>query len=59
MLLKLSWKNIVSRPLSSGLSVLLISSGIIIILITLLTFYQINEKFEKNAAEINLVVGAK
>ena len=59
MLLKLSWKNIVSRPLSSGLSVLLISSGIIIILITLLTFHQINEKFEKNAAEINLVVGAK
>ena len=59
MLLKLSWKNIISRPLSSGLSVLLISSGIIIILITSLTFFQINEKFEKNAADINLVVGAK
>ena len=59
MLLKLSWKNIISRPMSSGLSILLISSGIIIILITLLTFSQIKDKFEKNAAEIDLVVGSK
>ena len=59
MLLKLSWKNIITKPLSSGLSILLISSGIIIILITLLTSYQINEKFEKNSAEIDLVIGAK
>ena len=59
MLFKLSWRNIISKPLTSGLSILLISSGIIIILITLLTSYQINEKFEKNSAEIDLVIGAK
>jgi putative ABC transport system permease protein len=59
MLFKLSWKNIISKPLTSGLSILLISSAIIIILITLLTSFQINEKFEKNSAEIDLVIGAK
>ena len=59
MLFKLSWKNIISKPLTSGLSILLISAAIIIILITLLTSFQINEKFEKNSAEIDLVIGAK
>jgi len=53
MLFKLSWKNIISKPLTSGLSILLISAAIIIILITLLTSFQINEKFEKNSAEID------
>ena len=59
MLFKLSWRNIITKPLSSGLSVLLLASGIVIILITLLTFNQIEEKFRNNAAEIDLVVGAK
>ena len=58
-LLKLSWKNIITKPLSSGLSILLLSSGIIIILITLLTFKQIEEKFKSNSSNIDLVVGAK
>lgn len=58
-LFKLSWKNIVHRPLSSGLSVLLLAAGISIILITVLTSHQIDEKFKKNIEGIDLVIGAK
>ncbi len=58
-LFKLSWKNIVYRPLSSGLSVLLLASGIAIILITLLTTKQLDDKFENNVKDIDFVVTAK
>lgn len=57
--LKISWKNILYRPLSSGLSLLLLASGITIILITLLTHHQINEKFKNNAGGVDLVIGAE
>jgi putative ABC transport system permease protein len=58
-LLKLSWKNIVYRPLSSGLSILLLAAGIAIILITLLTSRQIDDKFKSNIEDIDIVIGAK
>lgn len=57
--LKISWKNIIYRPLSSGLSLLLLASGITIILITLLTYHQINEKFKNNAGGVDLVIAAE
>ncbi len=58
-ILKISWKNIVYRPLSSGLSLMLLMSGIIIILITLLTSHQINEKFRNNAGGVDLIIAAE
>jgi putative ABC transport system permease protein len=58
-LFKLSWKNIIYRPLSSGLSVLLLASGIAIILITILTTKQLDDKFKTNVQNIDFVVGAK
>lgn len=58
-LFKLSWKNIIYRPLSSGLAVLLLAAGISIILITLLTTKQLDEKFKSNVKDIDFVVGAK
>lgn len=58
-LFKLSWKNVIYRPLSSGLSILLLSSGISIILVALLTYTQINDKFTKNGNQVDLVIGAK
>lgn len=58
-LFKLSWKNIVYRPLSSGLSILLLASGLSIILISLITYTQLNDKFDSNANKVDLVVGAK
>ncbi len=57
--LKISWKNIIYRPLSSGLSLLLLASGITIILITLLTSHQINEKFKNNAGGVDLVIAGE
>ena len=57
--LVISWKNIIYRPLSSGLSLLLLASGILIILITLLTAHQINEKFKHNAGGVDLIIAAE
>lgn len=57
--LKISWKNIIYRPLSSGLSLLLLASGIAIILITILTYHQINDKFKNNSGGIDLVIAAE
>jgi len=56
---KLSWKNITHRPWRSGLAILLMASGLSIVIILILTQGQIDEKFEKNLSDIDLVVGAK
>ncbi len=59
MLFKLAWKNIIYRPLSSGLSVILFGIAIMIILISGLTTKQLQENFDSNANNIDLVIGAK
>ena len=59
MLVKLAWKNIVYRPLSSVLSVVLLGIAIMIILISGLTTNQLKDNFDSNANNIDLVVGAK
>ncbi len=59
MLIKLGWKNIIKRPFSSGLSIVLLSSSIMIILLGILTMDQLKTKFNENANKIDLVVGAK
>ena len=59
MLLKLGWKNIIKRPFSSGLSVVLLASSIMIIVLASLTMQQLKDKFDENANKIDLVVGAK
>jgi len=57
--LKLSWKSIWHRPLPALLSILLfaLGSGLVILLFQVNT--QVQEQFERNLAEIDLVVGAK
>ena len=59
MLIKLGWKNIVKRPFSSGLSIVLLASSLMIILLAILTMDQLRSKFDENANKIDLVVGAK
>ena len=56
---RLSWKNLINRPLSLLLSVLLFSLGAGMISLLLLLNKQLQEKFEKNLAAIDLVIGAK
>ncbi|HMI01924.1 MAG TPA: ABC transporter permease, partial [Pedobacter sp.] len=57
--LKISWKNLVSKPLSSALNILLIAFGAGILTILLLASTQVSEKLENNSKDIDLVVGAK
>ncbi|MBC7566160.1 MAG: ABC transporter permease [Pedobacter sp.] len=57
--LKISWKSIWSKPLSSALNVMLIAFGTGILTILLLASTQISDKLENNSKDIDLVVGAK
>jgi len=55
----LSWKNLINRPLGMVLSITLFSLGAGLISLLFLLNNQLQEKFEKNLAGIDLVIGAK
>ncbi|MCC6599150.1 MAG: ABC transporter permease [Crocinitomicaceae bacterium] len=58
-LLKISWKNIVNKPLNTFLSVILLAFGVGIISLLLILQKQLTEKFNRNIKDIDLVLGAK
>lgn len=58
-LLKLSWKNIMSKPLNLLLSMVLFGLGIGLINFLLLLNHQLKNQFDKNLAGIDVVIGAK
>ncbi len=58
-MLKLSLKNIFQKPLNAILSLLLFALGTGLISLLLLVNKQLEEKFDKNLANIDLVLGAK
>lgn len=58
-LLKISWHNLLDKPLSSFLSGLLMTFGITIISLLLLLGRQLTEQFTKNSKGIDMVLGAK
>ena len=58
-LLKISTNNLKDKPLTTSLSILLMALGIAIISLLLLAGKQIEEKFSRNVAGIDMVVGAK
>ena len=58
-LLTLSWKYLTFRPLSTGLNAILLAFGLAIITVLLLVQYQFEQKMTRDAAGIDLVVGAK
>jgi putative ABC transport system permease protein len=58
-LLKISTNNLKDKPLTTSLSILLMSLGIAIISLLLLAGKQIEEKFTRNVAGIDMVMGAK
>ncbi len=58
-LLKLAWKNVIHRPLNLILSIILFSLGIGLINFLLMINDQLTEKFDKNLAGIDMVIGAK
>lgn len=58
-LLKLSWKNLINKPLAMTLSLILFALGVGLISMLLLLNKQLEDKFDKNLAGIDLVIGAK
>ncbi|WP_339903559.1 FtsX-like permease family protein [uncultured Cyclobacterium sp.] len=56
---RLSWKYLVDRPLNTGLNVLLLALGLSIITVLLLVEEQFENKMNRDAAGIDMVIGAK
>ena len=56
---QISWKNMINKPLNTALSLVLFALGVGLISLLLILNKQIQEKFEKNLAGIDLVIGAK
>ena len=56
---QISWKNIINKPLNTTLSLVLFALGVGLISLLLMLNKQIQDKFEKNLAGIDLVLGAK
>jgi putative ABC transport system permease protein len=59
MLGKIAWKNIVHKPLNSALCVSLLVFGVGIISLLLLIQNQLEQKFDRDLKNIDLVMGAK
>lgn len=59
MLFKMAWKNIVYKPLNSLLCVCLLLFGVSIISVLILVQHQLEQKFNRDLENIDLVVGAK
>ena len=55
----LSWRYLWSRPLATGLNLLMLTLGLASITFLLLVSQQISRAFERDLAGIDLVVGAK
>ncbi len=59
MLRKIAWKNILNKPLNSALCVSLLLFGVAIISLLLVIQHQIDQKFEQDLKDIDVVIGAK
>jgi putative ABC transport system permease protein len=58
-LITLAWKNVLYKPLSMLMSLVLFALGTGLIALLLLMQRQLQENFERNLAGIDLVIGAK
>lgn len=59
MILRVSWKNLWSKPLNTVLSIILLTSSVAIITLLLVLQEQFEKKFYKNIEGIDLVMGAQ
>jgi putative ABC transport system permease protein len=57
--LSLAWKNLTARPLSMLLTLVLFALGVGLTSLLLLVNKQLTDKFEKNLAGVDIVMGAK
>ena len=56
---RLAWRNVWGRPLSAALTILLFATGTGLMVALLLVQQQVEERFTKNLAGVDMVVGAK
>lgn len=55
----ISWRYLTAKPLNTFLNILILSLGIALVVVLLLASHQLEEKLDKHAKGIDLVVGAK
>jgi putative ABC transport system permease protein len=58
-LIRLSWKNLINKPLALLLSLVLFGLGVGLITMLLLLNKQLDDTFQKNLAGVDVVLGAK
>lgn len=58
-MLKLSWKNLINKPLNMALSLILFALGVGMVSLLVNLNHQVEENFDKNLAGVDLVLGAK
>lgn len=58
-LLKIAWKNISSKPLNTSLSLILLAFGVGVISLLLILETRLQEQFDRNIKDIDMVLGAK
>ena len=58
-LIKISWKNITSKPLNTFLSLILLAFGVGIISLLVILETRLQEQFDRNIKDIDMVLGAK
>ena len=54
-----AWRNLRAKPLQTALSLALLGFGVGMVSLMLLTEQQVNDAFERNIKDIDLVLGAK
>jgi putative ABC transport system permease protein len=54
-----AWRNLRAKPLQTALSMALLAFGVGMVSLILLTEKQVNDAFERNIKDIDLVLGAK
>ena len=54
-----AWQNLKAKPLQTSLSLALLAFGVGMVSLMLLTEKQVNDAFERNIKDIDLVLGAK
>lgn len=59
MIAKIAWKNITYKPINSGLCICLLLFGVSIITVLLSIQNQLEQKFERDLQNTDLVLGAK
>ncbi|MCH8545757.1 MAG: ABC transporter permease, partial [Cryomorphaceae bacterium] len=57
--LKISWANIVTRPLGSSLAILLMAFGVGIVSLLFQLNSQLEKQFTQNIRSVDMVIGAK